>query len=192
MFPSHDPAPYGLELKHHNMHEIRASDIFHSFTFHELDITHEIAKISHVFEGVDAIIHLAALAGVQLSLKDPMRYQRVNVEATNRLLEIARLNSIKRFVFASSSSVYGWNGASCKNDDQPISPYAASKRAGELLGHVYSSLYDIDFSALRFFTVYGPRCRPDMAIGRFIKSVIDGEMITLFGDGTSSRDYTHI
>lgn len=144
----------------------------------------------------DAIIHLAAKAGVRPSIQDPVGYQRANVIATQNLLEFARDNGIKQFVFASSSSVYGVNpNVPWREDDyvlQPISPYAGTKVSCELLGHVYSHLYGIRFLGLRFFTVYGPRQRPDLAINKFVRLIDAGEPVPVFGDGSTRRDYTFI
>ncbi|CAA6680048.1 MULTISPECIES: GDP-mannose 4,6-dehydratase [unclassified Lentimonas] len=144
----------------------------------------------------DAIIHLAAKAGVRPSIEDPVGYQRANVIATQNLLEFAKENDIKQFVFASSSSVYGVNPNvpwSEKHDvSGPISPYASTKVSCELLGHVYSHLYGIRVLGLRFFTVYGPRQRPDLAINKFARLIEAGEPIPVFGDGSTRRDYTFI
>ena len=144
----------------------------------------------------DAIIHLAAKAGVRPSIEDPVGYQRANVIATQNLLEFAKEQGIKQFVFASSSSVYGVNPNvpwSEKHDvSGPISPYASTKVSCELLGHVYSHLYGIRFLGLRFFTVYGPRQRPDLAINKFVRLIEAGEPIPVFGDGSTRRDYTYI
>jgi UDP-glucuronate 4-epimerase len=144
----------------------------------------------------DAIVHLAAWAGVRPSLENPKLYARVNVSGTLNLLEAAREFGVKQFVFGSSSSVYGVN---CKipfsEEDkiqQPISPYAATKAAGELLCHAYSHLYDIRAVCLRFFTVYGARQRPDLAIHKFSRLIWEEKPIPVFGDGTSRRDYTFI
>ncbi len=143
-----------------------------------------------------AVVHLAARAGVRPSLEQPALYQRVNVEGTAVLLEAARRHGVQRFVFASSSSVYG--AASqvpfSENDPvrAPISPYAASKIAGEALCHVYSHLHGMRIVCLRFFTVYGPRQRPDLAIRKFAESIAAGRPIPVFGDGSTGRDYTYI
>ncbi len=145
---------------------------------------------------IDTIVHLAAKAGVRPSIADPMGYQDVNVKGTQALLEFARQKKIVQFVFASSSSVYGINkNIPWSEDDpvlQPISPYASTKVSGELLGHAYAHLFGIRFLALRFFTVYGPRQRPDLAIHKFSKSILAGEPITVFGNGSTKRDYTYI
>jgi UDP-glucuronate 4-epimerase len=144
----------------------------------------------------DVIVHLAAKAGVRPSIEDPVGYQQVNVTGTQLLLELARRTGTKQFVFASSSSVYGVNPrVPWREDDhvlQPISPYASTKVSGELLGHVYTQLYGIRFIALRFFTVYGPRQRPDLAIHKFAKLMLAGKPIPVFGNGGTSRDYTFI
>jgi UDP-glucuronate 4-epimerase len=144
----------------------------------------------------DAIVHLAARAGVRPSLTQPKLYAETNINGTLNLLELAREFDIRQFVFGSSSSVYGIN---CKipfaEDDrihQPISPYAATKAAGELLCHTYSHLYDIRTVCLRFFTVYGARQRPDLAIHKFSKLICEDKPIQVFGDGTTRRDYTYI
>lgn len=144
---------------------------------------------------VDVIIHLAAKAGVRPSINDPLAYQRTNILGTQMLLDFAKETGVKQFVFASSSSVYGVNkNLPWKEDEQlqPISPYAMTKLAGEMAGHVFSSLYGIRFVALRFFTVYGPSQRPDLAIHKFVKSILTGQPITMYGDGSTSRDYTYV
>ena len=146
-------------------------------------------------EKVDAIIHLAAKAGVRPSIENPLAYQRSNVIGLQHLLDYAVQEKIKQFVFASSSSVYGVNDHfPWKEDEQlmPISPYAMTKLSGEMLGHVYHKLYGIRFIALRFFTVYGPGQRPDLAIHNFTKSMVQGKPIPVFGDGSTSRDYTYV
>lgn len=144
----------------------------------------------------DVILHLAAWAGVRPSIEKPMIYQETNVEGTMRLLELAREFGVKPFVFASSSSVYGARrDAPFSEDDRvddPISPYAATKKAGELIGYTYHHLHGLTFHGLRFFTVYGPRQRPEMAIHLFAQRILDGLSIRMHGDGTSSRDYTYI
>jgi len=142
------------------------------------------------------IIHLAAKAGVRPSIEDPQGYYETNVQGTQNLLELAREWNIEQFVFASSSSVYGVNpGVPWREDDpvlRPVSPYGASKVAGELLGHVYSHLYGIRFLGLRLFTVYGPRQRPDLAIHKFARLILENKPIPLYGDGSTSRDYTYV
>ena len=144
---------------------------------------------------IDVIVHLAAKAGVRPSILNPILYQEVNVGGTQNLLEFARQRNIQQFVFASSSSVYGINELVPWSEEDklmPISPYASTKLSCEMLGHVYSHLYGIRFLALRFFTVYGPGQRPDLAIHKFFKSIINGKPIPVFGDGSTSRDYTFV
>ncbi|MBO6587236.1 MAG: GDP-mannose 4,6-dehydratase [Gracilimonas sp.] len=169
---------------------------FDTYTLHEVDIRNKESLDKAIPNDADVIIHLAAKAGVRPSIADPIAYQEVNVAGTQNMLEVAREKEIKQFVFASSSSVYGKNpNVPWKEDDavlQPISPYASTKVSGELLGHVYSHLYDIRFLALRFFTVYGPRQRPDLAIHKFLKLMSEEKEITLYGDGSTRRDYTYI
>lgn len=143
----------------------------------------------------DAIVHLASKAGVRPSIQQPARYQQVNVIGTQNLLDFARIRGIRQFVFGSSSSVYGVNPNVPWQEDEklmPISPYASSKLSGEMMGHVYMHLYGIRFIALRFFTVYGPRQRPDLAIHKFTRDIFQGDPITVYGDGNSSRDYTYV
>jgi UDP-glucuronate 4-epimerase len=143
----------------------------------------------------DVIIHLAAKAGVRPSINDPLAYQRTNILGTQMLLDFAKETGVKQFVFASSSSVYGVNeNLPWKENEQlqPISPYAMTKLAGEMAGHVFSHLYGIRFIALRFFTVYGPSQRPDLAIHKFVKSILTDQPITMYGNGSTSRDYTYV
>ncbi len=146
--------------------------------------------------GFDAVVHLAARAGVRPSLKEPILYEDVNCIGTLRLLEAARRHGPEVFIFGSSSSVYGINTKvpfSEKDEvNLPISPYATTKRAGELLCFNYHHLYGLRTACLRFFTVYGPAQRPEMAIHKFTRQLANGERITLYGDGSSRRDYTFI
>ena len=163
----------------------------------EADIRHratlEQAFATHAF---DCIVHLAARAGVRPSLTQPQLYNETNINGTLNLLEFARQHNIKQFVFGSSSSVYGINAKVPFSEDdpirQPISPYAATKGAGELLCHTYSHLYGIRCICLRFFTVYGPRQRPDLAIHKFARLIQSGRPLPLYGDGTTRRDYTFV
>lgn len=145
---------------------------------------------------IDAIIHLAALAGVRPSIEKPLEYEDVNIKGTMNLWELCNQFKINKFVCASSSSVYGNNKqipfSENDNVDNPISPYAATKKCGEILGHVYHHLYGIDMIQLRFFTVYGPRQRPDLAIHKFTKLISENKEIPFYGDGSTSRDYTYI
>src|SRR6185503_16010978 len=144
----------------------------------------------------DCIVHLAARAGVRPSLKEPRLYVETNVNGTVNLLELARAHGVKQFVFGSSSSVYGVNPKVPFSEDDPIfnpiSPYAATKAAGELICHTYTHLYDMRIVCLRFFTVYGARQRPDLAIHKFAKLISAGKPIPVFGDGATRRDYTYI
>ena len=145
---------------------------------------------------IDLVIHLAALAGVRPSIERPLEYEEVNVRGTLNLWELCNQFGVKKFICASSSSVYGNNEktpfSETDNVDQPISPYAATKKCGEILGHVYHSLYEIDMIQLRFFTVYGPRQRPDLAIYKFTKLISENKEIPFYGNGNTARDYTYI
>ncbi len=144
----------------------------------------------------DAVVHLAARAGVRPSLQQPKLYERVNVQGTIEILEQAQKHGVKKIVVASSSSVYGNNKkvpfSESDSVDHPISPYAATKKACELISYTYHHLYDLDITCLRFFTVYGPRQRPDMAIHKFTALIAKGEPIPMYGDGSTQRDYTYI
>jgi UDP-glucuronate 4-epimerase len=144
----------------------------------------------------DAFVHLAAMGGVRPSIDAPLTYQDVNVRGTHNLLEAARRLNVRHVVFASSSSVYGVNPRVPWSEEdsvlQPISPYASTKVSGELLGHVYSHLHGIRFVAVRLFTVYGPRQRPDLAIHKFAKLMTAGCPVPVFGDGSTRRDYTYV
>lgn len=145
---------------------------------------------------IDSIMHLAACAGVRPSIENPSLYYDVNITGTVNLLEKCRENNIKQFVFASSSSVYGNNEkvpfSESDRVDNPISPYAATKKSGELLCHTYHHLFDMNIACLRFFTVYGPRQRPDLAIHKFTNLILEDKEIPFYGDGSTSRDYTYI
>lgn len=145
---------------------------------------------------IDLVIHLAALAGVRPSIERPLEYEEVNIRGTMNLWELCRAFGITKFVCASSSSVYGNNEkipfAETDPVDHPISPYAATKKCGEVLGHVYHQLYGMDMIQLRFFTVYGPRQRPDLAIHKFTRLISEDQEIPFYGDGTTARDYTYI
>ncbi len=146
--------------------------------------------------GVEIIVHLAARVGVRPSIERPFLYQDVNVRGTTVLLEAARRFGVQEFVFASSSSVYGNNAKTpfCETDnvDFPISPYAATKKAGELICHTYHHLHELDITCLRFFTVYGPRQRPDLAVHKFSRLIEAGKPIPVFGDGSMMRDHTYV
>ena len=167
------------------------------FRLYEADIC-DAERLGEIFaeNRFEAIVHLAAWAGVRPSLLNPKLYTEVNVNGTLNLLEAAKAAGVRQFVFGSSSSVYGINSKIPFAEDdrvhQPISPYAATKAAGELLCHTFSHLYDLRTVCLRFFTVYGARQRPDLAIHKFSKLIWDGKPIPVFGDGTTRRDYTYV
>jgi UDP-glucuronate 4-epimerase len=186
---------YDPQFKRRNLREVQALAL--PFEFVHGDITDRSA-LDEIFSSVkfDQVIHLAARAGVRPSLEQPVLYQRVNVEGTVNVLEAARLNGVKKAVLASSSSVYGLNSRMPFVESDPISsaisPYAASKQACEALGHVWHHIYKMDVAMLRFFTVYGPRQRPDLAIYKFAKLISAGKPIPVFGDGTAGRDYTFV
>lgn len=156
------------------------------------DLLKKIFQSNHF----DGIVHLAARAGVRPSILQPRLYQEVNIRGTLNLLEMAKQHKIAKFIMASSSSVYGNNKKVPFSEkdpvDNPISPYAATKKAAELIGYTYSALYNISVSCLRFFTVYGPRQRPDMAIHKFTKLIASGTEIPIYGDGSARRDFTFI
>ncbi len=184
---------YERSLKERNISAHRARP---GWRLIEADLRDSQALDTELTGEFDAIIHLAARAGVRPSIEDPISYQEVNVRGTQNLLELARRKGIRQFVFASSSSVYGINPRVPWSEDdhvlEPISPYASTKVSGELLGHVYSHLYGIRFIALRFFTVYGPRQRPDLAIHKFAHLIRGGRPVPLFGDGSTRRDYSYV
>lgn len=147
-------------------------------------------------EALDAVVHLAARAGVRPSIRQPALYTSVNLVGTTELLEACRRHDVRRFLFGSSSSVYGNNAKVPFSEDDPvdhpISPYAATKKAGEVLCHAHHHLFGISMACLRFFTVYGPRQRPEMAIHKFARLLADGAEIEQYGDGSSARDYTYV
>ena len=186
---------YDPQLKQRNLRDIQS--LAKPFEFVHGDLT-DRAALDELFASVrfDQVIHLAARAGVRPSLQEPALYQRVNVEGTTNLLEAARLHGVRKITLASSSSVYGVNSKVPFAEGDPIftaiSPYAASKLACEALGHVYHHVYGLDVVMLRFFTVYGPRQRPDLAIHKFARLIRAGRPIPVFGDGSTARDYTHI
>ena len=167
-----------------------------NFQLIEADIRDRDAMDRIIGAGVDIIVHLAARAGVRPSIAQPVLYADVNINGTMVLLEAAKEYKIDKFIFASSSSVYGNNEkvpfSEEDNVDFPISPYAATKKAGELICHTYHHLCDISMTCLRFFTVYGPRQRPDLAIHKFARLIEGGKPITVFGDGSMMRDFTYI
>ncbi len=188
--PFYDPA-----LKEGNLREIQALGKPFTFVRGELG---DAQALDALCGGIrfDQIIHLAARAGVRPSLEEPELYQRVNVSGTVNLLEAARRHGVGKIILASSSSVYGVNKKVPFAEGDPvfsaISPYAASKLACEALGHVYHHVYGMDVAVLRFFTAYGPRQRPDLAIHKFASLITAGRAIPVFGDGSTARDYTYI
>ena len=166
-----------------------------NFLFHETDIT-DSDQLKKVSSKIDVVIHIAAKAGVLPSIKNPMAYISNNIIGTQYLLEWMRANEIKKMLFASSSSIYGNNikVPFSESDvvDNPISPYAFTKKSCELLNHSYHHLFGFDIINLRFFTVYGPRQRPDLAIHKFVKLISENQPVPMYGDGSSARDYTYI
>ena len=185
---------YSADIKQFNIRDFKNKENF-KFFYADISETNADDLGEMIQEPVDVIIHIAAKAGVRPSIENPMAYQKVNVIGLQNMLEFAKAKNIKQFVFSSSSSVYGVNKHfPWKEDEQllPISPYAMTKLSGEMLGHVYSKLFGIRFIALRFFTVYGPGQRPDLAIHKFTKAILNNEPITMFGDGSTSRDYTFV
>jgi UDP-glucuronate 4-epimerase len=185
---------YSPEIKHANIAEHLKSP---NYRLVDADIR-DAATMAALFAEYkfDVIVHLAARAGVRPSLTEPILYTETNIVGTQNLLELAKQHGVEQFVFGSSSSVYGINAkVPFAEDDrihQPISPYASTKAAGELLCHTYSHLYGMRIVCLRFFTVYGARQRPDLAIHKFSKLIADEKPIQMFGDGTARRDYTYI
>lgn len=167
-----------------------------NFNFIQCDIRNYRQLKTKLANKFDAIIHLAAKVGIVPSLTDPAVYTEVNIIGTQNMLEFAKELKCKQFIFASSSSVYGINSNVPWSEDEnilmPISPYGSTKISGELLGHVYSSLYNIRFIGLRFFSVYGPKQRPDLVIHKFSKLISEGKPITIYGNGNTKRDYTYI
>ena len=184
---------YSLDQKRDNLAPLlkHPDFIFMESDLSEAECYKELSK-----HKCGAVIHLAAKAGVRPSMEDPIAYYKANVTALVNLLEFARIHGIKNFVFASSSSVYGENTSTPFQESdltiKPISPYASTKLSGEGIGYVYSEQFDVSFTALRFFTVYGPGQRPDLAIHKFLHKIENEETITLYGDGTTIRDYTYI
>jgi len=184
---------YSPAIKRDNIREHLANQ---NYKLVEADIRDNVAlEIAFADTNFDCIVHLAARAGVRPSLNEPQLYVETNINGTMNLLELARKRGVKQFVFGSSSSVYGVNEKIPFAEDDPIfnpiSPYAATKAAGELICHTYSHLYDMRIVCLRFFTVYGARQRPDLAIHKFAKLISEGKPIPVFGDGSTRRDYTY-
>jgi len=185
---------YSADIKNLNIRDFKTDPGFRLIS-NDLSKTTGKELADLVSGEVDAIIHLAAKAGVRPSIQNPLAYQQANVIGLQNMLEFAREKKITQFIFASSSSVYGINDHFPWKEDErllPISPYASTKLSGEMLGHVYSKLFGIRFVVLRFFTVFGPAQRPDLAIHKFTKSILKGKPISMFGDGSTSRDYTYV
>lgn len=186
-----------VKKQNHLIIEQTASTHHSEFSFYETDIRQSFAMRSIFMEHkIDAVVHLAAMAGVRPSFENPLLYEEINQGGTTALLEEMRRAGIKKFVFASSSSVYGNNQkipfSESDSVDDPISIYAATKRAGELTCRVYHQIYGMSVAALRFFTVYGPRQRPDLAIHKFTHLILSGKKIPVYGDGSKKRDFTYI
>lgn len=185
---------YDPAIKHRNIAGAQHSD---QFRLHQVDICNE-AALMRVFESEkpDVVVHLAARAGVRPSLENPNLYHRVNIIGSQHILDACRKYKPSHLVFASSSSVYGGIKETPFREtmpcDRPVSPYAATKRMNELMAHVYHRVYGVRVTLLRFFTVYGPRQRPEMAIHKFTQLIDGGKPVPLFGDGLSLRDYTYI
>lgn len=185
---------YPEEIKLSNISDLKNSSLFQ---FYKADIR-DRNSLKSIFKSnkIDAVIHLAAKAGVRPSIESIEEYYDVNVNGTVSLLEEMKLNEVKKMLFASSSSVYGNNSkvpfSESDSVDNPISPYASTKKSGELICYVYCHLYGFDITCLRFFTVYGPRQRPDLAIHKFTSLIDEEKPIPFFGDGTTARDYTFI
>ncbi len=185
---------YDPELKKANIKPFLENS---NFTVCQVDIR-DVSGLKRVFDEnqIDVVMHLAAMAGVRPSIEDPMLYQDVNGIGTQNVLEQAKVHGVKNLVMASSSSVYG----NCKEVpfredmivDYAISPYAATKKANEVMAHVYHKLFNMNIIMLRFFTVYGPKQRPDLAINKFTRMMLNGEEITMYGDGSTYRDYTYV
>ena len=185
---------YSADIKQFNISDFKFNPNFH-FLYNDIGTTSPEELSELISEEIDVRVHIAAKAGVRPSILNPLAYQQTNVIGLQNLLEFAKAKKIKQFVFASSSSVYGINDHYPWKENeqlQPISPYAMTKLSGEMLGHVYSKLFGIRFIALRFFTVYGPGQRPDLAIHKFTKAILNGDPITVYGDGSTSRDYTFV
>ena len=185
---------YSPEVKRRNLASIRQAG---TYAFHHADIR-DAGRVLEIVqqEQPEVIVHLAARAGVRPSLEQPLLYEEVNLRGTVALLEAARTTGVRKFVFASSSSIYGIaNQVPFREDDcavMPISPYAATKIGGEKFCYTYSHLYGFSVVCLRFFTVYGPRQRPDLAICKFTEMISRGQTIPVFGDGSAGRDYTFV
>jgi UDP-glucuronate 4-epimerase len=185
---------YSPQIKENNISEIRKDRNF--ILFRNDILKNDLLEYIFLNNSIDLVVHLAARAGVRPSIANARLYEEVNVRGTINLLECCKKFGVRRFVFASSSSVYGGNRkvpfSEDDNVDHPVSPYAATKKAGELICYTYSCLFELNIYCYRFFTVYGPRQRPEMAIHKFTGLILSGKPIDVYGDGMSSRDYTYI
>ena len=185
---------YDVQLKYDRLKQLSSNE---NFSFHKVDLA-ELNKLEPLFKesDIDVVVNLAAQAGVRYSIENPHAYVKSNLVGFVNILECCRHNKVKHLVFASSSSVYGANTnmpfSVHHNVDHPVSLYAASKKANELMAHTYSHLYDLPCTGLRFFTVYGPWGRPDMALFLFTKAILDGQPIKVFNHGKMKRDFTYI
>jgi nucleoside-diphosphate-sugar epimerase len=183
---------YSIDLKMENMEGFKRNQ---AFTFYQLDLCQATA-LQRIQEDVSLVVHLAGKAGVRPSIEDPQGYIDSNISATRNILDFMNQRGIQKLAFASSSSVYGNNKlvpfTEDQNVDHVISPYAFSKKSCEILNHSYHHLYQLDIVNMRFFTVFGPRQRPDLAIHKFLKLMINNKSIPVFGDGNTARDYTYV
>ncbi|MAH26083.1 MAG: nucleotide sugar epimerase [Opitutae bacterium] len=188
---------YDVRLKIWRLEQLKAHPNSEYFSFFDLDIEDQ-AKLSDLFQAkgpFDGVLNLAARAGVRYSMENPHVYLSTNAEGTLNLLECMRIQGCKKLVLASTSSLYAGQKMPFNEDlavNEPLSPYAASKKAGELMAYSYRKLYQMDVSVVRYFTVFGPAGRPDMSIFRFIKWIDEGMPIEMFGDGSQSRDFTYV
>src|SRR5450759_2391882 len=182
---------YDVRMKEYRLRKLQALP---GFTFQKLDIS-ERGSVEKL-PAFEAVINLAARAGVRASVENPWVFLETNITGTLNLLELCRRNGIQKFILASTSSIYGANAPhptpETADSDHPLQPYAASKKAAEALSHSYHAIYGIDISVVRYFTVYGPAGRPDMSMFRFTRWISEGEPLQLYGDGEKSRGFTYV
>ena len=182
---------YDVCMKEHRLRRLRALP---AFDFHKLDISDRTALAD--LPAFDGVINLAARAGVRASVEDPWAFVQTNIIGTLNLLDLCRVRGIRKFVLASTSSIYGANAPiptpETADSDHPLQPYAASKKGAEALAHSYHSLYGLDVTVVRYFTVYGPAGRPDMSMFRFTRWISEGQTLQLYGDGEQSRGFTYV